>query len=373
MSTATPTRTAKLTPYEAKQVRRIAAWKSHPPNPLSELWKRILMPVAHVVERLIPDALVRSAIEKAYDASSLIAVQEGIERRAGVRELDELKHVPMKECDALAERVELASESIAAVEGAATGAGGVVTTLLDIPILFVLSLGTIRKIGHCYGYALDRPNDRPFVLGVMIAAIAGSLEVRRRRLDQLREIEELLIVEYQEDLVTEELLSLLFQLEIFEEIPGVGTVSGAVLNWAFMRRVGETARMVFQERWLKDNGKVHEIAPAEVHPLHLATGWSGALSRVAYSGCYYLGFGMTLPVYTTASLLRPMDNALVRGLRDGASAATEQAEKAVAWTRGAALPSVNGACRCSGDGSGVRSTTWPGPRIAARTGKIWCR
>ena len=342
MSTATRTKTAKLTPYEARQVRRIAAWKSRPPNPLTELWKRIIMPVAHVVERLIPDAVVRSAIEKAYDASSLIAGQEAIKRRAGVRELDELKHEPMEKCDALAERVERASESIAAAEGAATGAGGVVTTLLDIPILFVLALGTIRKIGHCYGYPLERPNDRPFVLGVMIAAMAGSLEVRRRRLDQLREIEDLLIAEYQEDLVTEELLSFLFQLEIFEDVPGVGTVSGAVLNWEFMRRVGETARMVFQERWLKNNGKVHAIAPAEVHPLYLATGWAGALNRVAYSGCYYLGFGVTLPVHAVASLLRPMDNALVRGLRDGASAATEQAEHAAAWARGATSPSVNG-------------------------------
>ena len=341
MSTATPTVKSRLTSYEAEQVRRIAAWKSRPPNPLTELSKRVLMPLADAVERVIPDAIVISAIEKGYDASALFAGQEDIKRRAGVRELGELKDKPLEECDALAERVELSSQTIAAVEGAATGAGGVLTTLLDIPLLYVLSVGTIRKLGHCYGYPLDRQEDRPFVLGILIAAMAGSLETRRTRINQLREIEELLIEEFQEEVVTEEFLSFLFQLEIFEDIPGVGTVSGAVLNWAFMRRVAETARMVFQERWLRENGKVEEIAPAEAHARHLAGGWSGALGRAAYSGFYGLGFGVALPVYAVASLLRPTDSALVRGLRDGASAASERAQQVAAWTR-RATPSPDG-------------------------------
>ena len=37
---------AKLTEYEAEQVRQIAAWKSKPPNPLSELFKKITIPGA---------------------------------------------------------------------------------------------------------------------------------------------------------------------------------------------------------------------------------------------------------------------------------------------------------------------------------------
>ena len=213
-------------------------------------------------------------------------------------------HRPLEECDRLAIAVGATAEAIAAVEGAATGAGGVITTLLDVPLLFVLGLTTIRKIGHCYGYPLERHKDRHFVLGVMIAAMAGSLEVRRERINRLRELEELLIEETQEDLLTEEALSFLFQLEIFAGIPGVGIISGAVLNWLFMRRVEEAARMVFQERWLRDNGKVEHIEPAAAHARHLAPGWAGALNRVAYSGCYCMGFGVALPVYAIGSLVR---------------------------------------------------------------------
>jgi hypothetical protein len=342
MSTATRTPRSGLTAYEAEQVRRIATWKSEPPNPLSELWKRLSMPVASAIEKFMPDRAVRAAITTAYKASNLLAGQESVKRRAGVRDLAELKHRPLEDCDALARGVGAFAQTTALVEGAATGAGGVLTTLLDVPLLFVLAVGSIRKIGHCYGYALEAPRDRHFVLGVLIASMAGWLELRRQRIDQLHELEDILIEETQEDVLVDEALSFLFQLEIFEDVPGLGAASGAALNWLFMHRVEKTARMVFQERWLRDNGKVERIEPAEAHTRALASGWSGALSRAAYAGFYGLGFGVTLPAYTVAALFRPMDNALTRGLRDGAAAAIERSGLAAAPPRRAAIPSPKG-------------------------------
>jgi hypothetical protein len=339
MTSATRTRPSELTPYEAEQVRRIAAWKSEPPSSLSELWKRLTLPLARAIEPIIPDRAVRAAITKSYDTSARLAGREDVERRAGVRDLAELAHGPLERCDRLAIEVGTRAQALGAAEGAATGAGGIFTTFLDVPLLFVLGLRAIRKIGHCYGYPLEHHKDRRFALGVMIAALAGSLEVRRERIHRLRELEELLIEETQEDIVTEEALSFLFQLEIFGDIPGVGAISGAALNWHFMRRVDETARMVFQERWLRDNGRIEQIAPAPAHPRHMAPGWAGTMNRVAYAGCYSLGFGVALPAYAGASLLRPVGNALIRGLRDGAAAATERVDQIAAWTRGEATPS----------------------------------
>jgi hypothetical protein len=336
MRTATRTKRSELTPYEEEQVRRIAVWKSEPPNPLSELWKMITLPVAHAIERLIPDRVVRAAIMKSYDVSDLLDGQRSIKRRAAIQDLAELKHKPLEDCDALAIEIGARAEALAAVEGAATGAGGMLTTLLDVPILFILGLGTIRKVGHCYGYPLDGHRDRHFVLGILMAAMAGSLEIRRQRVHQLRELEDLLLEETQVEVVTEEAISFLFQLEIFEEIPGVGMISGSVLNWLSMRRVEETARMVFQERWLRDNGKVQHIEPAEAPARHLAGGWAGALNRAAYSGCYTVAFSVTLPYYAAAALFRPMDNALARGLRDAATAAIDQIEQLTAGLRGGA-------------------------------------
>lgn len=335
MTTSTDSRASRakagatLTRYETRQVREIAEWKSEPPNPLSEMFKTLLLPGARMVEHAVPDEVARQAIEKAYDTAQVLAGQEEVRQAAGVATIEEMRHRPLEECDTLAERIGHAAQGYAAAEGAATGAGGVLTTLLDIPLLFVLALRTILKIGHCYGYPLDRKGDHHFVMGVLLAATSSSLEVRRRRLDQLHDVEEMLIEEAQQDLVGEELASFLFQLEVFEEIPGVGAVSGALLNLGFIRRVDRTARRVFQERWLRDHGKVHRVTPAHAPARALARGWTGALARAAYAGSYFAGFGLTWPIWAFAPIVCPAGSPLSLGVGDGASAASRDAARLI--------------------------------------------
>ncbi len=250
-----------------------------------------------------------------------------------MRSLPRLRLKPLEECDVLAKQVGTAAQAMATTAGAATGAGGPLTTLADVPLLFTLALRTILTIGHCYGYPLDQRRGRPFVVGILITAISGSLETRRQRLGQIRELEDLLLEETPEEILTEEALTFLFQLEEFEEVPGVGAISGAVLDLAFTHRVDVTARRIFQERWLRDNGKTGGIAPTEVPARQLATGWSGALGRAAYSGCYFVSFGVTFPIWKVASLFRPLKNAVTRGVREGAVAAIEMSTQAITRNR----------------------------------------
>ena len=262
--------------------------------------------------RLLPDALVRRAIDQGFELAERLVGKEDVLRQAGVEDPSDLRKKPLEECDRLALQTGVFSQVFATAEGAATGAGGILTTLVDIPLLFVLSLRTIIKIGHCYGYPHNQRRDRHFIIGTLIAAISGTLETRRKRLDELHDLEDMLITETQEELVSEELFSILFQLEVFEGIPGIGVISGAALNLAYMRRVNNTARRAFQERWLRDNGKVRSIAAAPVHSRDLAVGWAGALRRAAYSGCYAAGFGVVLPVCLFASLFERADNAVTQ-------------------------------------------------------------
>ena len=150
-----------------------------------------------------------------------------MKRRASVQDLRELRSKPLEVCDRLAQETGVFCQVFATVQGAATGAGGILTTLVDIPLLFLLSVLTILRIGHCYGYSLDRKRDQQYVLGVMIAAVSGTLATKRHRLDRLHELEHWLIEEMHQEVLAEELLSILFQLEILVAIPGVGVVSGA--------------------------------------------------------------------------------------------------------------------------------------------------
>jgi hypothetical protein len=283
----------ELTAYEAQQVRAIAAWKSLPPHPAGELFKRIAQPAADLIEKVIPEAMVTTALDRAY-----VFADRAAEGKAPAGR-------PLEERDAEAVRVGSTASGIGLAEGVVTGAGGILTTLADVPILFVLALRTIIRIGRCYGYALDGERDRQFVMGVLIAATSGSLAVRLDRLGHLRNIEEWFLEETQEDILTEEAASILFQLEIFEWLPGVGLISGGLLNLWFIRRVELTARRVFQERWLRDQGKVGAIAPRPVHAHMLALGWAGILRRLTHGSGYAAGYAFAFPVAFAATLLRP--------------------------------------------------------------------
>ena len=227
MTTTVKKSESKLTNYEQAQVEKIAAWKASHPNAFGELFHRATRPVARFFEVIIPDSIALRAIDAVYSASELAATQEDIKLQAGVADLSELRQKPMQVCDDLSRAVGTTGQGVATLEGALTGAGGVLTTLFDVPLLYGVCLRTIIKTGHCYGYALDQPADKAWVLGALAVALSDSRERRTDLMVQLRTIEELLLEDIQENVIIEETASLLTQVEIFEDVPVFGAAGGA--------------------------------------------------------------------------------------------------------------------------------------------------
>ncbi len=185
-------------------------------------------------------------------------------------------------------------------------------------MLYTVCLTTIIKTGQCYGYPLDRPTDKAWVLGALAVALSGSRQRRTDLMIQLREIEDLLLEDIQEDLVIEETASLLTQVEIFEDLPLFGAAGGALLNLWVAHRADLTARHLFQERWLRDNGKIDDIdAASDSRGVDSVHGWTGAFARAGYSSLYGLTFGAALPVYVLGALVAPISS----GVKSRASAA----------------------------------------------------
>lgn len=294
-----------LTEYERRQVEKIAAWKSSYPNPFGELFRHVAQPLAKVVERFIPDRVALLAIESAYNASDLAATARDIEIQAGVEQISALRHKPLEQCDQLSRRVGTVAQGIATVEGALTGAGGIWTTLLDVPLLFTVCLRTIIKTGRCYGYALQRPSDKAWVLGALAVALSSTREKRNALTARLREIEDLVLEETQEQILIEETASLLTQIEVFEDIPVFGAVTGALLNLSVAHRTDVTARHLFQERWLRDNGKLEVIEPAADNgSLAWRSGWLGSLDRAGWTAVYGVSYGAVFPFAFASMMLR---------------------------------------------------------------------
>lgn len=333
MARNSKSRDTALTDYERRQVEKIAAWKAADPNPLGELFHRIALPIARVVEFVVPDAAATAAIRAAYRASKASETRADLCAQAGVRNIEELRGGRLEECDRLSRRVGTMAQGVATVEGALTGAGGVWTTLLDVPLLLTLCLRTIIKNGQCYGYPLDRPSDEAWVLGAFALALSSTRERREELRTRLREIEDLMLEETQENVVVEEIAALLAQIEVFEDIPLFGALTGGLLNLSVAHRADVTARHLFQERWLRDNGKVREIEPAEAPDAGRSPGGlAGTLTRAGRSTIYGASFGLMFPVFVLGAAARPITSPIVRGtsaglrrLRSGAASDVQQA------------------------------------------------
>jgi hypothetical protein len=255
-----------MVPLNENEVRvadEIAAWKSERPSLVMAVFRGLSRPVSRLFARFIPDDTIRSLVTKAEAMTENFGGQEEIARKAGVRDLSDLKTWPLAECDRLAETVSAPAERKAMVEGALAGLGGLVTETLNVPILLTATLRSIYRIGHCYGYPLDSEADRLFALGILELAAVDD-PVRRQEIDrQLRELstdtaraqagKAIALKGVEEDLI-EDLA--------FGVVPILGDISSILMDYDFVRRVDITARRVFQERWLCDRGKVTEIFPA---------------------------------------------------------------------------------------------------------------
>ena len=86
MTVRARSRKARLTAYEKQQVEQIAAWKSRPPDPFTELWSALTLPVTRILARVVPRRLVETMVEKADDVAALLGRarrHQAASRRAG--------------------------------------------------------------------------------------------------------------------------------------------------------------------------------------------------------------------------------------------------------------------------------------------------
>ena len=113
----------------------------------------------------MPDALVRQAIDQSFELAERLAGKEDVIRRAGVEELKDLRQKATRRVRSpRASGQEPFLRFLRPPKAPRPVRAESLTTLIDIPLLFILSLRTILKIGHCYGYPLDQRRDRHFVV-----------------------------------------------------------------------------------------------------------------------------------------------------------------------------------------------------------------
>ena len=129
--------------------------------------------------------VTRFALSSACRMAEGLAGEESLYLEFGVDTLEDFLTVPVEMRDTLARRVQDQAVTLAAVEGGATGAAGLIGVALDVPGLTVLSLRTIYRIALCYGIRLYGAAGREAALAVLAKAGGQALSEKEAALTAL--------------------------------------------------------------------------------------------------------------------------------------------------------------------------------------------
>jgi hypothetical protein len=325
-----------LSVYEFEQIHAISAWKSERPSRVGSLVGGLFGPLAPWVA----PAVTRSVLEQAVaELATVGAIKQGmteVARSAKVSDVRQLRFSPLKECDSLAARVTMTAQRDQLVQDALRRKPSHAAMPSPIPLPLLAAVRFICRIGHCYGYVLDSPSDRQFVLGILDSSMTPERALPWREQGEIGPA--------RSGAALRRLMpfngTTAAMKKSIARSPARRSTDRLVLDHIFLHRVDAITRRSFQERWLIDNGKTDSIAPALPRRRSALEDMNRAMSEMAYLVGGAIGFGAVFPVTVLCELLARGEHAGARGVRDGARAAVTDADEFLAGLLGRDPPVI---------------------------------
>lgn len=260
-----------MTNYEQEQYDAIKKWQAEEPGIVSQAMGVISKPFVWLAEQIIPQKAIEGALSGASGLAQWLTDVDDIKRDGNVNSISDLRYKDLELSDKLANEVHNWAIGIAATEGGVAGATGLPGMIADIPAIVTQGLRVIYKIGICYGFEPKSEEDKNFVLGIMSAAGANTMQEKNMAVLLLKQIGVMLTKTAWKNMAQKgavgaaviALKNLVKQIGInltkrkaLQAIPGIGAAVGATMNAQFINDIAWAARRSFQERWLRDNGRL---------------------------------------------------------------------------------------------------------------------
>jgi hypothetical protein len=141
----------------------------------------------------------------------------------------------------------------AAVEGAATGAGGILWGLADFPLWLSIKMKMLLEIAALYGYDVKNSSERLYLL--YIFQLSFSSQQHRNdiyaRLDSRDKTDGSIPPNLQEldwRKFQQEYRDYIDLAKFFQLVPGIGAVVGAYVNHSLTEQLGDTAMNAYRMR-----------------------------------------------------------------------------------------------------------------------------
>lgn len=162
----------------------------------------------------------------------------------------------------LEEREKLVKEKLdfyrktAVVEGAWTGAGGMVLGLADFPLLLSIKIKFLFDVASIYGFDVRDYRERLYILYVFQLAFSSKMR-QVEVFNQMRDWDNYLSIlpsdlnEFDWETFQMEYRDYIDLAKLMQLVPGIGAAVGAYANYKLMDKLGETAVNAYRMRILK--------------------------------------------------------------------------------------------------------------------------
>lgn len=244
--------------YEHKVQREVSNWEQQmfkTPGWLEKTSKTISNRINHLIPPKVLSIItttIRSIVRTALFGAEYTPsrkVQRTLELESADQEAKELFALYQK---------------IAVAEGAGTGAGGIIFSMVDFPALIAIKMKFLFELAHVYGYDTKHFSERVFILKVFQMTFSGP-ESRAKLLYSIKHwhIEkeqwnsdaeysrnmdwETFQIEYRDSMDFRKMLQM---------VPGIGAIAGAWANYSILEELREFAMSAYRLRRLHDDFEV---------------------------------------------------------------------------------------------------------------------
>ncbi|MBC3784548.1 EcsC family protein [Spirosoma utsteinense] len=240
-----------MTSYEIAVRDELIRWQEAMQKPPSAVG-RLSTAVQRRINRIIPDR-IHQAITVAIKqmTRAVLFGAEFLTRQPATG-------MTLTERDAaVARRINFYRKTSAA-EGGVTGAGGILLSFADFPLLLSLKMKLLFEIAALYGYSVSDYRERVFILYVFQLAFSSQerrQSVYRNVADWAEHSRQLPNDINQFDWLTfqQEYRDYIDLAKLAQLIPGIGAAVGIVVNYRLVNQLGRTAMNAYRMRWLAEN------------------------------------------------------------------------------------------------------------------------
>ena len=163
----------------------------------------------------------------------------------------------------LKERDDLALDKIktykntAMIEGAGTGAGGILIGLTDLPLLLGIKIKLLYELASIYGFDVKDYRERMYILNILQLAFSSQDHVNKNSatIENWEEYKETLsddINDLDWRSFQQEYRDYIDLAKLLQLVPGIGAFVGAYVNNKLVDKLGEYAMYAYRMRILSD-------------------------------------------------------------------------------------------------------------------------